>query len=90
MWRPARSACIAPGVVQRPVGLVDLAPTFCPIAGIPPPNWMEGRPLPVDDQDADTRGFERVLTEWDSEQFADLWDHQPAMHAPRRRVEAPV
>ena len=153
VWRPARSAGIAPGVVQRPVGLVDLAPTFCAIAGIPPPDWMEGRPLPVDDQDADARGFERVLTEWDSELFgvavhlrtitrsgsdgtwvcttyqsgyvhdgtegelydlvddplqqvnrwddpavaalrsdllADLWDHQPAMHAPRRRVEAPV
>ena len=30
---------------------------------------MQGRPLPVDDADADARGFERVLTEWDSELF---------------------
>ena len=30
---------------------------------------MEGRPLPVDDADAESRGFERVLTEWDSELF---------------------
>jgi hypothetical protein len=30
---------------------------------------MEGRPLPTDDADAATRGFERVLTEWDSELF---------------------
>jgi hypothetical protein len=30
---------------------------------------MEGRPLPVDDVDADRRGFERVLTEWDSDVF---------------------
>ena len=27
------------------------------------------RPLPVDDHDADVRGFERVLTEWDSVLF---------------------
>jgi arylsulfatase A-like enzyme len=49
--------------------LVDLAPTFCAIAGLPVPEWMEGSPLPVDDVDADSRGFERVLTEWDSELF---------------------
>ena len=30
---------------------------------------MEGKPLPTDDHDADSRGFERVLTEWDSELF---------------------
>jgi arylsulfatase A-like enzyme len=56
-------------VVSAPVGLVDLAPTFCAIAGIEPPAWMEGAVLPVDDADAGARGFERVLTEWDSELF---------------------
>ncbi len=153
VWRPAPSAGATPAVVHRPVGLIDLAPTFCAIAGVSVPDWMEGRPLPMDDQDADARGFERVLTEWDSELFgvavhlrtitrsgtdgtwvcttyqpgyvhdgtegelydlvddppqqvnrwddparaalrrdllADLWDHQPATHTPRRRVEAPV
>ena len=30
---------------------------------------MQGAALPVDDADADARGFERVLTEWDSELF---------------------
>lgn len=69
VWRPAPSAAAAPSTVTRPVGLVDLAPTFCAIAGLTPPAWMEGRPLPVDDSDADARGFERVLTEWDSELF---------------------
>jgi arylsulfatase A-like enzyme len=49
--------------------LVDLAPTFCAIAGLPVPDYMEGRPLPVDDADAEARGFERVLTEWDSVLF---------------------
>jgi arylsulfatase A-like enzyme len=69
VWRPAPSAGATPSAVTRPVGLVDLAPTFCAIAGLPVPEWMEGAPLPVDDTDADARGFERVLTEWDSELF---------------------
>jgi arylsulfatase A-like enzyme len=56
-------------VVTKPVGHVDLAPTFCAIAGVDVPAWMQGKPLPVDDGDADARGFERVLTEWDSELF---------------------
>ena len=149
IWRPATSSNVAPSTVSKPVGLVDLAPTFCQIAGVAVPDWMEGGALPVDDADADARGFERVLTEWDSELFgvdvhlrtimrdnwvcstympgfshdgtegelyhlvddplqqanrwddrslaalrsdlvADLWDHQPPMHQPLRRLEAPV
>jgi arylsulfatase A-like enzyme len=73
VWRPAPSTrgggVAAPSVVSRPVGLVDLAPTFCAIAGIDPPEWMQGSPLPVDDSDAESRGFDKVLTEWDSELF---------------------
>jgi arylsulfatase A-like enzyme len=69
IWRPAPSAATPASTVTRPVGLVDLAPTFCVIAGLPVPSWMEGRPLPADDADADRRGFERVLTEWDSVLF---------------------
>ena len=69
VWRPAPSARTAPAVVGAPVGLVDLAPTFCAIAGLGAPRWMQGAALPVDDDDAATRGFERVLTEWDSELF---------------------
>jgi arylsulfatase A-like enzyme len=69
VWRPAPAAGATPASIARPVGLVDLAPTFCAIAGLEVPSFMEGRPLPVDDADADARGFERVLTEWDSELF---------------------
>ena len=69
IWRPAPSAATTPAVVTRPVGHVDLAPTFCTIAGLPPEPWMEGRSLPTDDLDAQARGFERVLTEWDSVLF---------------------
>src|SRR3954452_3726433 len=69
IWRPAPSAAVTPSVVAAPVGLVDLAPTFCAIAGLDTPAWMEGDALPVDDRDAHARGRERVLTEWDSELF---------------------
>lgn len=69
IWRPAPSSGIAPAVVGKPVGHVDLAPTFCAIAGVPASPWMEGKALPVNDADAAGRGFERVLTEWDSELF---------------------
>jgi len=69
IWRPAPSAGVGPAVVTAPVGLVDLAPTFCSVAGLDAPEWMQGSSLPVDDTDAQTRGFERVITEWDSELF---------------------
>lgn len=69
IWRPAPSAGVAPAVVTKPVGHLDLAPTFCAIAGLAAEPWMEGKALPVDDADAEARRFERVLTEWDSELF---------------------
>ncbi|HVM08496.1 MAG TPA: sulfatase-like hydrolase/transferase [Acidimicrobiales bacterium] len=65
VWRPAPSANVAPAVVSQPVGLIDLAPTFCEIAGVDAPSWMHGRRLPRVEGD----GPERVLTEWDSELF---------------------
>ncbi|MGB8859543.1 MAG: sulfatase-like hydrolase/transferase [Ilumatobacteraceae bacterium] len=69
IWRPAPSAGVAPAVVSKPVAHIDLAPTFCAIAGLPAAPWMEGKALPLDNADAEARGFERVLTEWDSELF---------------------
>ncbi len=70
VWRPARSAGVDVGAsVTRPVGLVDLAPTFCSIAGLDAPPYMEGQALPTSDDDADARGIERAITEWDSELF---------------------
>jgi arylsulfatase A-like enzyme len=67
IWRPAPSAGLAAAVVTQPVGLVDLAPTFCEIAGIAAADWMEGEPLPSTDASADFDRSGRVLTEWDSE-----------------------
>jgi len=64
VWRPAPSAGVASGTVTDPVGQVDLAPTFCEIAGIAPAEWMQGDALPV----ADGEGVhERALCEWDSQ-----------------------
>ena len=69
IWRPAPSANVTPAVVTTPVGLVELAPTFCAIAGIPAPEYLQATALPVDDADAHARTKDHVLTEWDSE----LW-----------------
>ena len=66
IWKPATNAGTAPSVVSDPVGLVDLAPTFCAIAGVDAPGWMQGAALPMTDA---TSGEQRVLTEWDSELF---------------------
>jgi arylsulfatase A-like enzyme len=67
VWRPAPSAGVTPDVVTDPVGHVDLAPTFCAIADVPKPDWMQGDALPV----SDGSGRERMITEWDS-QFDDF------------------
>jgi arylsulfatase A-like enzyme len=70
IWRPAPTAGVTPAVIEEPVGQLDLAPTFCRIAGVPVPEWMQGAPLPT----APGSGRERVLTEWDS-QFAQVGMH---------------
>ncbi|HKI74138.1 MAG TPA: sulfatase-like hydrolase/transferase [Pseudomonadales bacterium] len=67
IWQPASSANVSPDHVTLPVGHLDLAATFCEIAGIETPTWVEGKPLPVSNQQAEQTGRENVLTEWDSE-----------------------
>ena len=69
VWRPAPNAAVDPATVTAPVGLIDLAPTFCGIAGLEAQEWMQGKALPVDDADAATRGIDHQLTNWDSELF---------------------
>lgn len=63
VWRPAPSAQVAPAEIHAPVQQVDLAPTFCAIAGVPVPESMQGRAMPLSDATA-TRDWS--LTEWDS------------------------
>ena len=69
IWRPAPSAGIAPAVVKDLVGHMDLAPTFCEIAGVKVPGWMQGAPLPTDGP-----GRERILVSFDS-QFSEVGMH---------------
>ena len=63
VWRPAPKAKVAPAIVEQPVEQVDLAPTFCAIAGVEPAAWMQGRALPVSEDGS----RERALCEWDSQ-----------------------
>src|SRR6185369_6347817 len=56
IWRPAPNAKVDPIDISEPVGQLDLAPTFCAIAGVPVPSWMDGKPLPS----AADSGRERV------------------------------
>ncbi|NUP09371.1 MAG: sulfatase-like hydrolase/transferase [Polyangiaceae bacterium] len=70
LWRPASRAAIEPATIVAPVGLVDLAPTFCSIAGVTPPGFMEGTPLPTDHR----AGRPPVLTTFDSN-FAPVGMH---------------
>lgn len=70
IWRPAASAAIVPDVVEAPVGHVDLAKTFCQIAGIEgvrDETMFEGQVLPLSDEEGRLQQRERVMTEWESE-----------------------
>ena len=67
IWKPAEAANIPPAEVVSPVGHLDLASTFCKIAGISPPDYCEGKPLPMSENEAVQQAREIVLTEWDSE-----------------------
>ncbi|HZO15884.1 MAG TPA: sulfatase-like hydrolase/transferase [Polyangiaceae bacterium] len=70
VWRPAPCANVPSAEVSEPVGLVDLAPTFCGIAGLDTPEWVEGTALPT----SKNQSRERVLTTFDS-QFAHVGMH---------------
>jgi arylsulfatase A-like enzyme len=62
VWAPAPVAGIAPASVDDPVGQLDLAPTFCAIAGIDPPDGVDGAQLPTEPG----AGRDHVVCEWDS------------------------
>lgn len=64
IWKPASAI---PATVDAPVGHLDLAATFCDIAGVETPDYVEGLKLPVSAAEADAQQREYVLTEWDSE-----------------------
>jgi arylsulfatase A-like enzyme len=49
--------------VSQPVEQVDIAATACAIAGIPQPDWMQGKKLPASDDGT----HQRAICEWDSQ-----------------------
>ncbi|HVK84068.1 MAG TPA: sulfatase-like hydrolase/transferase [Kofleriaceae bacterium] len=74
LWRPAPSAGLPPGEVRAPVGNVMLAPTFCAIAGLDVPAWMDGTPLPASDAAPEAQRCERIIATFDSN-FAPVGMH---------------
>jgi arylsulfatase A-like enzyme len=75
IWRPAPDAHVAPAEIAEPVGHLDLAPTFCSIAGVSTPSWVQGEILPI----APGSGRQRVITEWDS-QFKQMGIHMRTIY----------
>ena len=75
IWRPAPSAKIDAGADFRAGRSARPRADILPIAGVPVPSWMEGKPLPV----ASNSGRERVITEWDS-QFAQIGMHMKSIY----------
>ena len=65
IWKPGQIG-VEPQVIDEPVGHVDLAPTFCAIAGIEPEH-MDGGVLPTSADEASQQGRETTMTEWASE-----------------------
>ena len=63
IWRPAPNAAVTPNIVHQPVEQVDLASTFCAIAGAEQAPWMQGKVLPTHDDGS----RQRALCEWDSQ-----------------------
>jgi arylsulfatase A-like enzyme len=66
LWKPAKNANVPAAVVNSPVGIIDLSPTFCQIAGVDVPEWMDGKPLPVSNQDGDSQEREYTFTQYES------------------------
>ena len=48
------------------MGIIDLAPTWCKIAGAEVPDWMESQPLPANQEAAEEQGREVVFTQYES------------------------
>jgi arylsulfatase A-like enzyme len=65
IWKPAKNASVPVARVDSPVGLLDLAPTWCHLAGLEVPEWMDGRPLPKSQREADNQKREAVFTQYE-------------------------
>ena len=66
IYKPAKNANVPAAEVDAPVGIVDLAPTFCKIAGAEVPDWMESQPLPTSQAEAKEQDRQVVFTQYES------------------------
>lgn len=66
IWKPAAKTKVPSAVVNKPVGAIDVPATFCNIAGIDVPDWMDGKPLPVSDTHAEEQTREYSFTQYES------------------------
>ncbi len=64
--KPAKNANVPAAEVNAPVGIIDLAPTFCQIAGVDVPDCMESQPLPTSETVADQQNRKVVFTQYES------------------------
>lgn len=65
IWKPAKNDKVPAAMVESPVGLLDLAPTWCNIAGVDVPEWMDGHPLPKNEAEAQAQGRQMVFTQFE-------------------------
>ncbi len=66
IWKPSKNSNVEAADVEAPVGLLDLAPTWCDIFDIDAPEWVDGRSLPKDAAEADSQGREGVFCQYES------------------------
>jgi arylsulfatase A-like enzyme len=65
VWRPAANSHVPAADVNAPVGLLDLAPTWCEILGIDVPEFVDGRPLPKSEEEAAEQRREHVFCQYE-------------------------
>jgi arylsulfatase A-like enzyme len=65
IWKPTKNDNVPAAVVNSPVGALDLAATFIDIAGIEIPDWMDGRPLPKSEAEAQDQERTHVFCQYE-------------------------
>ena len=65
IWKPAKNDNMPAAVVTSPVGALDLAATFMEIAGVDIPDWVDGRPLPKSEEEAQQQGRDHVFCQYE-------------------------
>jgi arylsulfatase A-like enzyme len=65
IWKPAKNDNVPAAVVTSPVGALDLAATFIDLAGAEIPDWVDGRPLPKSEAEAQQQRRSHVFCQYE-------------------------